>query len=272
MLPTVLPVVLGGAGIGALTGGIQGYRQSGGDLGRTLLSAGTGGLLGAATGGVGLGVQRFAGTALAPFAAKAGGLTNFADAPGLAGVAANAASSGLAQSALKTGIPVAAGLGAGLVADAALRPVAGGLANLGAQAIGGAGAAGAPGLAPGTPGVYDYTGNAVPATGQFGPTDAYGTPYDVLNLAGQMAGSRIASEKETEAQARNLTRLSAAATPWMEGRSKAEFLRQMAAAGIRNNLVTQQNALLGGLGTSRQMAANAANNVFNSMGAQYQYQ
>jgi hypothetical protein len=266
------PLVLGSAGLGALAGGAQGYIQSGGDLSKTLLSAGTGGALGGLTGGLGAGVTRYAGTALAPFATKAAGLTNVVDAPGLFGAAARAASSPLAQTALKTGIPVAAGLGAATAADALLRPAVSGVANLGAQAIGGAGAAGMPGLAPGTPGVYDYASGAVPSTGQFGPTSPYGTPYDVLNPTGQLAGSRLASEKETEAQARNLTRLSAAAAPWMEGRSKAEYLRQMAAAGIRNNLQTQQAALLGGLATSRSMAATAAGNVFGSMGAQYQYQ
>lgn len=49
----MLPLILGSAGLGALVGGVQGYQRSGGDLGRTLTSAATGGLLGGATGGLG---------------------------------------------------------------------------------------------------------------------------------------------------------------------------------------------------------------------------
>jgi hypothetical protein len=117
------------AGVGALTGGIQGYRQSGGDLGATALSALTGGTLTSGIGGLG---KRFAGAALGKTA--------------LGKMAPQLMKAGNPLGTVLAAAPAAAGIGAagllGLPASAALSAPLGGatsrLAGQAAQAASGA--------------------------------------------------------------------------------------------------------------------------------------
>ena len=96
----LLPLLATG---GALVGGIQGFRRSGGNLGSAALGAGTGALTASGAGALG----RFAGAKLLG-AALPGGLTG---AGGQALLKAAAAGNPTAAAALK--IPALAGLGVG---------------------------------------------------------------------------------------------------------------------------------------------------------------
>ena len=96
----LLPLLATG---GALVGGIQGFRRSGGNLGSALLGAGTGALTASGAGGLG----RFAGGKLLG-AVLPGGLTG---AGGKALLQAAAGGNLSAQALLK--LPAIAGAGAG---------------------------------------------------------------------------------------------------------------------------------------------------------------
>ena len=231
--------------IGAGLGGFEAYRRSGGDLGATALGAG----LGAAT-PAGL---RLAGTALGGYLTKSGlgaaastGLTG--QATKLAGIAAGAPGtlkSGLAAEGAKalTGLGKAAvdpKLLGGLVAGAGtlglgIPAMAGGLASglagtaqRGAQL--GAGIIGR--TATGEP---VYGGGAVPpGMGGFGPTPPMGSPLDVYGPGGM--GRRAEQFESAKAQRDAMRLLLPEIFKASEARSKAEFERNMAAAGIRQNL------------------------------------
>lgn len=177
------------------------------------------------------------------------------------------------------GIPLA---GAGFLAQQALAGGGGATGGGGGggggvlgglqQAAGGGGAMGVPGLgAQGAPSPYPYTQYAVPSgMGQYGPTPQF-NPYNVIDPTGQFAASRLAEEKEQDVAIRGIQKEAAALAPIMEGRSKAEFMRQMAAAGIRANIQTQQQNLLGGLATARQMGLTGAQLVGQALATPYQY-
>ena len=273
------PWILGSAALGGLTGGIQGYQQSGGDLGATLRSAATGSLLGGVTGGIGRGVSgltsRMAGNAL--------GLTNAqgvtALGKGLLGAAQKGPLSLPASMLLRAPqlAGSAAGVGATLASGALLGPAANAVGNLvgqaGSAAVGAAGAKGVPGLgAQQAPGTYPFTQYAVPSgMGQYGPTPQF-NPWNVVDPTGQFAAARLGEEKEQDVQIEGMKKLEAALAPITEGRSKAEFLRQMAAAGIRANILTNQQNMLGGLATARQMGLTGAQQVGQALTQQYQYQ
>jgi hypothetical protein len=114
----LLPIL---AGAGSLIGGVQGYRQSGGDLGATALGALTGGTLTSGIGGLG---TRFAQAALGKTA--------------LGRMTPKLMQAGNPLGAVLTAAPAAAGIGAagliGLPAAAALSGPLGGATSRLAQA------------------------------------------------------------------------------------------------------------------------------------------
>lgn len=253
--------------LSALLGGTKAYKESGGDLTKTLTGGLFSGGLGLAGAGLAGGATRLAGQALAPLAA---GAAEAVDAPGILGMGARLAASKTGQAALKTGIPAAAGLATSLaiptVASAAGAPAA----NLATQAAGGAAAMGVG--QPGTPGVYQFEKGAVPQTGQFGPTGAMGsTPWEAYNPLGQFATQRAVQELQTDTDIRGLKKLLAAETPYTEGAKKAEFLRNMAAAGIRQNIATQAAMLQNAQRTAQTIGINAASQMGQALAQQYQY-
>jgi hypothetical protein len=249
-------LILGSAGLGAALGGVQGYRQSGGDLGKTVQGALSGGLLGGVTGKLGgmagESAKRFAGQALEA-SPLAGVLTP------LAGGAAN--------------------LGTQLAGAAVLAPVAGAIGNLAGQAIGrpaqaiaqlGAGYVGSRG-----PGAVDYNkagGNAIPQTiDQFGRVVPYGTnPSDIIGLPGM--ARTLEAQREASAQRDAMRILYPEVAAASEARSKKEFERQMAAAGIRQNIETAANMIQRSQQSMQQMGQTAAQQMGNALTAQYQYQ
>lgn len=254
----VLPLI--GAGLGA----IEGYRSSGGNLGASLLGAGLG-----AVAPKGL---RMAGSALAatPLGAKiAPALYKGAKAIGLGGPSSviGAEAQRRAGAAIIPGAAAALGVGlgvpalAGKIASAAAGP-ARGAAQLGAGTFGYQ-----------SPGAVDYAalgGDAVPPIGTFG---AGGTLSDPLNVLGRVGmAQRLETLKSAEAQRDALRMLLPEISQAAEFRSKQELQRQLAAAGVRQNIVTAANMLERSQQAAQQMGLNAASQAGAALTQQYQYQ
>jgi hypothetical protein len=268
----MLPLILGSAGLGAALGGIQGYQQSGGDLGKTAQAALSGGLLGGVTGGLGsaaggLAAGRMAGmiplNSLLQKQAMGLGLTGIEkallNAPKLAGGAAN--------------------IGTQLAGAALLAPAAGAVGNLASQAFGGparaAQAALGTGAAMGVPGLgAQQPGPFTPVTAV--PEDLQARnrqlgSLDVIDPTKSFAAGRLAAEKDMDTQVRNMQKLINLQYPVLSQVKKDEMQRNLAAAQIRSNIATQADAIRGSLATSQQMGANAASQMGSALAAQYQY-
>ena len=273
--------------IGAGLGGLQAYQASEGNLGATLLGAG----IGAVTPGA----MRMAGTALGAklagtgLAAKAGaGLTG--NALRLSQLAANQAgtlqgglaasgalnlakagrilsSPGLAGRLLPTALGAAAAGGGVLLGAPAL---AGGLAANVTKPAGTAAQVGAGALGYQTPAEAAYGGDALPpGMGQTGPTDPFGNPIDMLGPAG--IGQRLAQFKSAETQRDIMRLLLPEVYKASEARSKSEFARNMAAAGIRQNIATRAAMLQAAQQAGLNMGATAAQQAGGALTSQYQY-
>ena len=269
--------------IGAGLGGIEGYRRSGGDLGATLLGAG----LGAAT-PAGL---RMAGTALggmlsAPSLTRASAAllgqsskaAKYAAGLGTEGAKGLAAKGiqqtvvpGLASLSKNIASPVgigalAAGGGLLLGAPGLAAQVAAGLSPAARTVAGGASGLGIPAMQPGQA-VYD-AGAAVPG----GPVQA--SPYNVGNVVdpkGEIAAGRVNQLLEADVQLANIRKYMPELFKAAEARSKTEFQRQMAAAGIRQNIATAANMLQNSQLAAQQMGSNAAQQMGSALTSQYQY-
>ena len=247
---------------GAVLGGVEGYKKSGGDVGAALLGSGLGALGG---GGLRMAGMGLAGTALANnalyktlaqkaakgtlTAAEAGTLQTITKGAGLAGtVGAGAA------------LPLVSGV-AGNVAGGAKGP---------AQAVAQTGAGVIGYTAQGAPVYGNVGGAAVPPVGQYGGVAPYGSPLDVLGPAGM--GMRLQTYKDAETMRDAMRLLNPEILAAAEARSKKEFERNMAAAGIRQNIATRaamiQNAQRAGLNTGMKAAEQAG----AALTGQYQYQ
>jgi hypothetical protein len=256
-LPKILPVA------GALLGGVEGYKRSGGDLGAAALGSGIGAL-----GGGGL---RMAGSALAGQALVANPMYKVLAERAAKGTL-SAGDAQLLGALTKGAVPLATGVGAlGL-------PLAGNLAgNIASGVKGGAGNAAQLGAgvigytADGAP-VYNKIGGAAlpPGMGQYGPTNPYGSPLDVYGIPGM--GQRAETLKTAQTQRDVLRTLLPEIEAAAEARSKKEFERQMAAKGIRTNIDTraamQQRAQQAGL----QAGLGALSQAGGALTSQYQYQ
>ena len=260
------PLLLASIGIPAALGGIQGYQTSGGDLGKTFQSAVSGGLLGGATSAIGGGVSRMAGKAL-----------------GLEGALGKTMRAQQAEGTLPLlgslymKAPALANIGTQLVSGAALAPIAGALSNLAGQAIGrpaqaaaqlGAGYVGSRG--PGAPNYENIGGNAVPVVDAYGNVSILGTDPLGNILPGMTRSAESLREATAQRDAMRLLYPEVAAAS--EARSKKEFERQMAAAGIRQNIETAANMIQRSQQSMQQMGQTAAQQMGNALTAQYQYQ
>tara|TARA_Y100000004_G_scaffold117840_1_gene132390 strand:+ start:55 stop:858 length:804 start_codon:yes stop_codon:yes gene_type:complete len=177
-------------------------------------------------------------------------------APGLVKDMSPAALRGLATGV--TGL----GLGAGALAlGGASNQLAGQTAQQVGGAVGGAAQVGAGVIgytAEGKP-VYSAAGGAVPpGMGQYGPTDPYGSPLDVLGPAGM--GQRLQTLKDAQTQRDVFRTLVPEVKAVTDAMKKEDFERNMAAAGIRQNIRTraemqraaQDAGLRAGLGALQQ--------------------
>ena len=242
------------AGLGAM----EGYKKGGGT--GALIGAGLGAALPA---GLTMAGARLAGIpALASLAQK--GAMGARTAAGLQGPV-------MAGSRMIQGAVPAAGMliGPSLignVAGAVSGPVQGAASNT-AQV--GAGLIGY--TSDGKP-VYGNVGGAAvpPGMGQYGPTSPYGGPLDVLGPAGM--GQRLQTLKDAQTQRDVFRTLMPEVMGVREATAKKDFERNMAAAGIRQNIDTrarmqmaaQQAGLGAGLGAMRQAG--------DALTRQYQYQ
>ena len=251
------------AGVGALTGGVQGYRQSGGDIGSTALGALTGGTL---TGGIGRLGQRMAGgllskTALGkmtPQLMKAGNPlgTVLAAAPAAAGIGA----AGL------VGLPVSAAL-AGPGGTAASK-LAGQAATAASQATGvGMQATGIG--SPSLPGVPGYSANQLTPgqLSQYGPQNLAQT-FDPTSY--QMAQLALQDEQYR----RNLANALQYA-PYQEAyqqRSKeADLIRGAKASQLSTALATDAAMRQQGQLGAQRMAEGFLGNIGQAGATQYRY-
>lgn len=251
------------AGLGALTGGVQGYRESGGDLGATALSALTGGTL---TGGIGRLGQRMAGGLLGKTA-----LGKMAPA-----LAAKGSPLGIAL----TAAPAVAGLGAaGLIGIPASAALAGPTGTAGAKLTGQAAkaATGAAGLGmqatgvgmPDLPGVPGYGG------GQFTPTDLgqYGAPNAIqyADPTGSIQ-SQLRFENQQYLQSlQNALRYAPYQEAYQQRSKEADLIRGAKAAQLSTALATDAAMRQQGQLGAQRMAEGFLGNVGQAGAQQYRY-
>lgn len=241
--------------ISGTLGAIEGARRGG--LGGAIL----GGTAGALT-PAGL---RLAGTAL-------GGV------PALAGLAQKGTMLGRGalglQGPVQAGSKLVAGavpaLGLAFGAPQLVGGLAGGIARPAGQAAGTAGQVALGNLAYTAPGPNQYGGQPYLTTDMYGNIPQYGASTDVMGVAG--TGQRLDMYKTGETQ-RDINRLMNAENYALrEASAKQDMARDMAAAGIRQNIATraamQQRAQGAGIEAGRQALADAGAILRN----QYQYQ
>ena len=191
-------------------------------------------------------------------------------APGLLGGLTDAPKSVIAGGARDV-LSTAAGLGAlglgmkqaQITGSPQTAGVAGNAAQLGAGVIGYT-ADGAP--------VYNNIGGAAvpPGMGQYGPTNPYGSPLDVYGIPGM--GQRAETLKTAQTQRDVFRTLIPEVMGVREATAKKDMERNMAAAGIRQNIETraamqraaQTAGLQAGLGAMRQAG--------DALTQKYQYQ
>ena len=227
-------------------GGIQGFRQGG--IGGGITGAGMG-----AIGGIGLGGP------LRGLTAKgirmAGGL-------GTQKAVMGALTPAALKKAAAIGIPLA-----GIAGTAKLAGVTGGPAQgLGAAglSLGGYGLTGGEGMgAGGTP--------IPPGMGQFGGVSPMGDPLSVLSPLGLDAGRRLRSVKDAETLRDATNILLPTVRKFSEQAKRDDFARDMASAGIKQNILTNaaltENMQRAGLN----MGLNAANQAGAALTARYNY-
>ena len=254
--------------IGAVGGAVPGLRK--GNLAEAALGAG----MGAATGyGVGGGVgaltqggMRMAG-GLAPNVLNAA--STVAAPFGLKSVPLNAlGATGIGlQNAARVGIPLAGAAG--------VFGVSGGLSGIGA-----AGANRGLGAGSGIIGYNAATGEPItaagaavpPGLGQFGGTNMYGSnPYDVIDPAGAMSANRLMQRKQAQLIADNINTIAPTQLKYAEETKRRDLERQLAAAGIRQNIQTQANMLSNANTAGLNMGTNAMSQVGNAMTQNYSY-
>ena len=252
--------------ISGVLGGMEGYKRGG--AGGALL----GGALGAATpAGLRLAGSALAGTQLG--AKVAPGVYKGAKALGMGGASSSIvpevqrrAGQAILPGALTT---LGVGLGAPTLAGMIGGSAAGGLGKAaGTAAQVGAGVIGY--TAEGKP-VYDAKGGAVPAgMGRYGSIEPYGSPGSVLGPDG--LGQSMQTRKDARTMRDTMRVLLPEEKAVVDAMKKEDFERQMAAAGIRQNIKTraamQQNAQLAGLNAG----LGALDRAGQALSQTYQYQ
>lgn len=244
-----LPILLRSAG--ALGGAAPGLMR--GDLGAAVLGGG----LGAAS-TLGLGGLTGAGTK-----AASGAIFNQAAKAGLSPM-----TTGLLQSGASAAIPLAGGLLTGRVLGGiGAGPVAGGVnraMGAGSGIIGYNAATGEPITAAGAA--------LPPGLGQFGGTNMYGSnPYDVIDPAGAMSANRLMQRKQAQVIADNINTIAPTQLKYTEETKRRDLERQLAAAGIRQNIITQATMLQNAQNAGLEMGKTAASQVGGAMANNYSY-
>lgn len=247
-------------GIGAVTGGIKGYQESGGDIGSTALGALTGG---AFTGGAG----RLAKKGIAGAVTKNPILLKLMQSGGPLGKAI-----GLA--------PAAAGVGAaGLIGLPASGALAGQLGTAGANLVGkGAKAAtGALGLAGQATGIGQPKLGEVPGygAGQMTPSDLgqYGPPgaIDYSDPLGSIQ-SQLRFQNQQELQSmQNALRYAPYQEAYQQRSKEADLIRGAKAAQLATALATDSAMRQRGQIGAQRMAEGFLDNIGQAGATQYRY-
>ena len=246
----------------AVGGAIPGLRR--GNLGEAALGAG----MGAAT-GYGLGGPIKGLTSAGMRMAGSKGAVDAAT--GLVGrIAPNMVDAPIRQmmiSGAKVGIPLAGTVG--------------GLGLSGAfSGMGAAGANRALGAGSGIIGYNAATGEPItaagaalpPGLGQFGGTNMYGSnPYDVIDPAGAMSANRLMQRKQAQVIADNINTIAPTQLKYTEETKRRDLERQLAAAGIRQNIITQATMLQNAQNAGLEMGKTAASQVGGAMANNYSY-
>ena len=248
-LAALLPVA------GAAIGGITGYQRSGGNLGAAALGAGLGAtvpggfrMAGTALGGLGVGAlsKTPLGGLLASQMAKQGGTSLLTKIPAATGLAAGGL--GLLATPALAGSPAA-----GVAAP--LQKIAGGAAGLAIPAM--------------QPSGQLNAGAAVPGGLPVGAAPA--TTAEVIDPSDRFAAGRTAALLEGDVALANMKKLAPYLFEQAEARSKTELQRQLAAAGVRQNIATAANMLERSQQAAQQMGATAASQMGSALTQQYQY-
>jgi len=236
-----LPLLLRGAGIAA--GAAPGIAR--GNLGQAIVGGGLGALGTAGLGGAATGLGTKAGIQAARMAGQKGfGAT-------AAGI--------LGRAAVPVGIgALAGGSTAGLLGGGA------GNVGKGALSLGGYGITGGEGMgAGGTP--------LPPGMGPYGMISPMGDPLSVLSPLGLDAGRRLRSVKDAETLRDATNILLPTVRKFSEQAKRDDFARDMASAGIKQNILTNaaltENMQRAGLN----MGMNAANQAGAALTARYNY-
>ena len=239
-----LPMLLRTAGI--IGGAAPGLMR--GDLGSAVTGGALGGISTLGLGGAAKGLGGAAAKNIFAQGTKAG-LSN----------QAIAQLQGLAQA----GIPIAGGLAVGRLAGGGL---GGGAANIGrgAASLGGYGTVGGEGMAAGgTP--------LPPGMTQYGGIAPLGDPLSVLSPLGLDAGRRLRSIKDAETlrDAQNI--LLPTVRKFAEQAMRDEFTRDMAGAGIRQNILTNAALTENMQRAALNMGQTAASQAGQALTARYNY-
>jgi microcompartment protein CcmK/EutM len=241
-------------------GGIQGFRQGG--IGGAITGGGMGAL-----GGFGLGGPLRGLTAKGIRMAGSPGMVKGAQglvgrvAPNLADVPAGLIKGNL-QKIAAIGIPLAGVAGTAQLAGVGL----GGGGNLGRSALslGGYGTVGGEGMgAGGTP--------LPPGIGPYGNVSPLGDPLSVLSPLGLDAGRRLRSIKDAETlrDAQNI--LLPTIRKYAEQAKRDEFARDMAGAGIKQNILTNAALTKNMQRAGLNMGLTAAQQAGQALTARYNY-
>ena len=256
----LLPIL---AGAGGLIGGLQGYRQSGGDLGSTALGALTGGTLTSGIGGLG---RRFAGAALGKTA--------------LGQMAPKLMQAGNPLGAVLAAAPAAAGVGAagliGLPAAAAFSgPLGGATSKLTGQAARAAsGIAGAGGQVTGIgmPQLPDVPGTAA---GQLTPSELSGSGPQNLGQTFDPTGyqqAQLALEKQQYLQnLQNALQYAPYQEAYQQRSKEADMIRGAKAAQLATALATDAAMRQQGQLGAQRMSEGFLSNIGQAGATQYRY-
>ena len=246
----------------AVGGAIPGLQR--GNLGEAALGAGTGALTGwglkAPIAGLTGAGMRFAGSKGAVDAAT-----------GLVGkVAPNMVDAPIRQmlvSGAKAGIPLA-----GTIGGLGLSGAFSGMANQGANRALGAGS--------GIIGYNAVTGEPImaagaavpPGLGQFGGNNMYGSnPYDIIDPNSPFSANRLMQRKQAETSRDNINTIAPTLLKWSEETKRRDLERQLAAAGIRQNIITQAGMLQAANQAGLNQGTTALQQVGGAMTNNYSY-
>ena len=245
---------------GAVIGGLEGYRRSGGDLGVTALGAGLGAVTpaGLRMAGTALGAKQFAAPLLG---AITKGQTAARGLVGLQGPVAAATPATLGSIAANTGLllgapALAAGLGSAVTKKAI--PTTG-------SAIG---------TARTVQGVIDpATGQFVPLTGDATGGMKTGTPtaMEMLDPTGSYMGALELQRRAQDVSLEGAGKFMDLQRAYLDEAKTRDLARSAAAARLGTELATQQGLTLGGQRIAGAMGTQALGDVGAGLRTQYRY-